>query len=239
MLLGKSISTNSLLLGAFALVTAAILAGTKAGTEERIVAAERMAAQKALLEIVPLERHNNDLLLDTLSIEEEHWAELGLKLGGDINIAREDGKAIAAIIPAVAPDGYSGEIKLIIGVNADGSVAGVRILGHNETPGLGDKVDLKKSDWVLGFNGRSLSNPKPEGWAVKKDGGEFDQFTGATITPRAVINQVKRALEFFEAAKPLANKKPLANEKPLVNKEAQPLANTEAAPSPQVQAEPS
>jgi len=233
MLLGKSISTNSLLLGAFALVTAAILAGTKAGTEERIVAAERMAAQKALLEIVPLERHNNDLLLDTLSIEEEHWAELGLKLGGDINIAREDGKAIAAIIPAVAPDGYSGEIKLIIGVNADGSVAGVRILGHNETPGLGDKVDLKKSDWVLGFNGRSLSNPKTEGWAVKKDGGEFDQFTGATITPRAVINQVKRALEFFEAAKPLAN------EKPLVNKEAQPLANTEAAPSPQVQAEPS
>jgi len=233
MLLGKSISTNSLLLGAFALVTAAILAGTKAGTEERIVAAERMAAQKALLEIVPLERHNNDLLLDTLSIEEKHWAGLGLKLGGDINIAREDGKAIAAIIPAVAPDGYSGEIKLIIGVNADGSVAGVRILGHNETPGLGDKVDLKKSDWVLGFNGRSLSNPKPEGWAVKKDGGEFDQFTGATITPRAVINQVKRALEFFEAAKPLAN------EKPLVNKEAQPLANTEAAPSPQVQAEPS
>jgi len=226
MLLGKSISTNSLLLGAFALVTAAILAGTKAGTEERIVAAERMAAQKALLEIVPLERHNNDLLLDTLSIEEKHWAGLGLKLGGDINIAREDDKAIAAIIPAVAPDGYSGEIKLIIGVNADGSVAGVRILAHNETPGLGDKVDLKKSDWVLGFNGRSLSNPKPEGWAVKKDGGEFDQFTGATITPRAVINQVKRALEFFETAKPLAKKKPLANEKPLVNKEALPLSTT-------------
>jgi len=203
MLLGKSISTNSLLLGAFALVTAGILAGTKAGTEDRIAAAERMAAQKALLEIVPLERHNNDLLLDTVSIKEKHWAELGLKHGGDIHIAREDGKAIAAIIPAVAPDGYSGDIKLIIGVNADGSIAGVRSLAHSETPGLGDKVDLKKSDWILGFNDHSLSNPKPEGWAVKKDGGEFDQFTGATITPRAVVNQVKRTLEFFEQVQPL------------------------------------
>jgi len=203
MLLGKSISSNSLLLGAFALVTAGILAGTKAGTEDRIAAAERMAAQKALLEIVPLERHNNDLLLDTLSIGEEHWAGLGLKLGGDINIARQDGKAVAAIIPAVAPDGYSGEIKLIIGVNADGSIAGVRTLAHNETPGLGDKVDLKKSDWILGFNGHSLSKPNPEGWAVKKDGGEFDQFTGATITPRAVVHQVKRALEFFNNTQPL------------------------------------
>lgn len=203
MLLGKSISTNSLLLGAFALVTAGILAGTKAGTEDRIAAAERMAAQKALLEIVPLERHNNDLLLDTVDIKEKFWAGLGLKHGGKIHIAREDGKAIAAIIPAVAPDGYSGDIKLIIGINADGSIAGVRSLAHSETPGLGDKVDLKKSDWVLGFNGLSLNNPKPEGWSVKKDGGEFDQFTGATITPRAVVNQVKRTLEFFEQVQPL------------------------------------
>ncbi|WP_439135818.1 electron transport complex subunit RsxG [Pseudomaricurvus sp.] len=202
-MLGLSISKNSLLLGLFALITAAILAGTQAGTRDRIAAAEREAAQKALLEIVPLERHNNDLLVDTVDIDPQYWPLLGLKNGGEVNIARDHDTPVAAIIPAVAPDGYSGDIKLIIGVNADGSVAGVRILAHNETPGLGDKVDLKKSDWVLGFNGKSLSNPAVDQWAVKKDGGEFDQFTGATITPRAVVKQVKKALQYFAQADPL------------------------------------
>lgn len=202
-MLGTSISKNSLLLGLFALITAAILAGTQLATKDRIANAEREAAQKALFEIVPLERHNNDLLVDTQPIDGKYWAALGLKNGGDINIARDNGQAIAAIIPAVAPDGYSGDIKLIIGINADGSLAGVRALSHNETPGLGDKVDLKKSSWILGFNGKSLTNPDLDGWAVKKDGGEFDQFTGATITPRAVVNQVKRALEYFAKAHPL------------------------------------
>jgi len=202
-MLGKSISKNSLLLALFALVTAAILAGTSLGTADRIAAAERAAAQKALLEIVPLERHNNDILLDTLAIDPSHWEQLGLKNGGQINLARDGEEIIAAIIPAVARDGYSGDIKLIIGVNANGSIAGVRVLSHSETPGLGDKVDLKKSDWILSFNGKSLENPTPEAWAVTKDGGEFDQFTGATITPRAVVNQVKRVLEYFADAAPL------------------------------------
>lgn len=202
-MLGLSISKNSLLLGLFALITAAILAGTQAGTRDRIAAAEREAAQKALLEIVPLDRHNNDLLVDTVTIEPEYWPLLGLKDGGEVNIARDHDMPVAAIIPAVAPDGYSGDIKLIIGINADGSVAGVRALSHNETPGLGDKVDLKKSDWILGFNGKSLTNPGIGQWAVKKDGGDFDQFTGATITPRAVVKQVKNALEFFAKADPL------------------------------------
>ena len=155
-MLGKSISKNSLLLALFALVTAAILAGTSLGTADRIAAAERAAAQKALLEIVPLERHNNDILLDTLAIDPSHWEQLGLKNGGQINLARDGEEIIAAIIPAVARDGYSGDIKLIIGVNANGSIAGVRVLSHSETPGLGDKVDLKKSDWILSFNGKSL-----------------------------------------------------------------------------------
>ncbi|GAB3095183.1 electron transport complex subunit RsxG [Aestuariicella hydrocarbonica] len=205
-MLGTSISKNSLLLGLFALITAAILAGTQAGTQDRIAAAEREAAQRALLEIVPLDRHTNDLLMDTVPIEEAYWEALGLKNGGEVNIARDHGEPVAAIIPAVAPDGYSGDIKLIIGINADGSIAGVRALTHNETPGLGDKVDLKKSSWILSFNDKSLSNPGIEQWAVKKDGGDFDQFTGATITPRAVINQVKRALLYFSEAKPLQAK---------------------------------
>ena len=205
--LGVSISRNSVLLGLFALVTAMLLAATKLVTADRIAAAERAASQKALLEIVPLERHNNDVLLDTRPIDPSHWELLGLRNGGDINIARHDGEPVAAIIPAVAPDGYSGDIKLIVGVNADASVAGVRALAHNETPGLGDKVDLKKSAWILDFNGKSLQNPAVTRWTVKKDGGDFDQFNGATITPRAVVRQVKHALQYFEKTQPLADEK--------------------------------
>ena len=187
---------NSLLLAIFALVTALILAATYNSTADRIAAAERLNAQKALLQIVPLSRHNNDLLTDISAIDESHWQALGLKNGGDIHLAKQDGKTVAIIIPAIAPDGYSGDIKMIVGVNVDGSIAGVRILSHTETPGLGDKIDLKKSDWITFFDGKSLTNPVESNWAVKKDGGEFDQLTGATITPRAVINQIKRALQF-------------------------------------------
>lgn len=195
-MLGASISKNSLLLAIFALIAAGGLALTNEGTKARIQKAERAAQQKALFEIVPRSRHDNDLLLDTVPVPENAWHLLGLKKGGDIHIARQNGQVVAMIIPAVAPDGYSGDIRMIVGVNRDGSVAGVRVLAHNETPSLGDKVDLKKSDWILSFNGKSLTAPAPADWAVKKDGGEFDQFTGATITPRAVVNQVRRVLEF-------------------------------------------
>lgn len=201
-MLGKSIANNSVLLGIFALVTAGVLATTKFATNDRIAASERAAAQKALLQIVPLERHNNDMLLDTYPIDPQYWAELGLKKGGEINIARDKNDIVAAIVPAVAPDGYSGNISMMVGINIDGTLAGVRIISHKETPGLGDKVDLKKSDWVLDFNGKSLRYPQPDQWAVKKDGGDFDAFTGATITPRAVVGAVKRCLEFFEKIKP-------------------------------------
>lgn len=202
-MLGKSIANNSVLLGVFALVTAGVLATTKFATNDRIAASERAAAQKALLQIVPLDRHSNDMLVDTYPIAEKYWAELGLKKGGNINIARDKDEIVAAIIPAIAPDGYSGNIGMMVGVNIDGTLAGVRIITHKETPGLGDKVDLKKSDWVLSFNGKSLLYPQPDQWAVKKDGGEFDAFTGATITPRAVVGAVKRTLEFFEKIKPI------------------------------------
>jgi electron transport complex protein RnfG len=197
--LSKSISKNSVLLGAFALVTTALLAFTADFTKERIANAERAAQQKALFEIVPRTRHNNDLLSDTLQVPESAWEGLGLKSGGDIYVARHTDETIAVIIPAVAPDGYSGDIRMIVGINADGSIAGVRIVDHKETPGLGDKIDLKKNPWIMGFNGKSLSAPESSQWKVKKDGGDFDQFAGATITPRAVVNQVRRVLEFVDA----------------------------------------
>lgn len=198
----SSVQKNSLTLAAFALVATLLLGGTFLNTQEDIAYSERKAAQKALFEIVPNEDHDNDLLNDTLPVPESYWAMLGLKAGGDIHIARRQGKPIAVIIPAVAPDGYSGDIKLIVGINLtgpeEGTVAGARVLAHAETPGLGDKIDLKKDDWILSFDGKSLKNPSPSRWKVAKDQGDFDQFTGATITPRAVVKQVFNTLKYHK-----------------------------------------
>ncbi len=197
-MLGKSISLNSVLLALFAVATTLLIAGTFLGTEDRIAEQKRLAEEKALLEIVPRNRHDNTMLDDTLAVGPAA-EELGLRDDKSIYLARNQGDVVAAIIPAVAPDGYTGDIEMIVGVNRDGSIAGVRVLAHKETPGLGDKVDIKKSDWIMDFDGRSLSDPTPEGWAVKRDKGVFDQFTGATITPRAVVKATLRVLQFAEA----------------------------------------
>ena len=198
MLLRQSITRNSWLLAMFAVCTTLLIAGTYLSTRERISEQKRIAEEKALLEIVPRERHDNSMLDDVITVGPEA-AGLDLTESKRIYLARKGGEVVAAIIPARAPDGYTGDIDLIVGVNADGSIAGVRALSHKETPGLGDKVDIKKSDWVLGFNGRSLHNPELPGWAVKKDKGVFDQFTGATITPRAVVAATLRALQYADA----------------------------------------
>ena len=194
----QSMGKNSLLLALFALITALILASTDLITEDRIAESERLAAQKALFEIVPLALHNNDLLVDLQPIPEQYWLALGLDNGGDVHIARLDDQPVAAIVPSITTDGYSGDIAMIVGINFDGTVAGVRVVDHKETPGLGDKVELRKSDWILSFNGKSLNNPEISKWNVKKDRGDFDQFTGATITPKAVIHQIAKTLEYFE-----------------------------------------
>ena len=194
----QSMGKNSLLLALFALITALVLATTDRITEDRIAESERLAAQKALFEIVPLARHNNDLLVDLQPIPEQYWLALGLDNGGDVHIARLDDQPVAAIVPSITTDGYSGDIAMIVGINFDGTVAGVRVVEHKETPGLGDKVELRKSDWILSFNGKSLNNPELSKWNVKKDRGDFDQFTGATITPKAVIHQIAKTLEYFE-----------------------------------------
>jgi electron transport complex protein RnfG len=193
-----SIGKNSVLLLLFALVTAGILATTYEGTKEKISVEERKAAEKALLEIIPQSRFDNDLLLDTITLPESAQVLLGEISGEDIYVARKNSSIVAVIIPAIVPDGYNGDIKLIAGVNIDGTIAGVRVLTHKETPGLGDKIDIKKNQWVTSFTGRSLQNPSENGWNVKKNGGEFDQFTGATITPRAVVKQVHKILHFVE-----------------------------------------
>lgn len=195
-MLGRSISKNSAILATFAVITAALIAFTFQGTQPRIIEAERRAAQRALFEIVPQSRHDNDLLSDILLLPLDQAAQLNVPEGANIHVARSEGEPVALIIPTTATDGYSGDIRLLVGVNVDGSLAGVRVLSHKETPGLGDKIELGKNNWILGFNAKSLENPALEKWRVRKDGGDFDQFAGATITPRAVVKQVKNVLQY-------------------------------------------
>ena len=196
-MLGQTITRNSALLAIFAVCTTLLIAGTYLSTRDQIAVEKRRAEEKALLQVVPRERHDNSMLDETIPVGPQ-TPGLGLTENKRIYIARKQGEVVAAVIPATAPDGYTGAIDLIVGVNADGSIAGVRALAHKETPGLGDKVDIRKSDWVLGFNGRSLGNPELAGWAVKKDKGVFDQFTGATITPRSVVAATLRVLQFAQ-----------------------------------------
>jgi len=194
-MLGQSIKQNAIGLSLFAVVTAGIIAVTQTLTADRIQNNIDAAKSKALYEILPQETHDNVLLDDTVIITDPTL--IADEDEGEAFVARKDGKAIAVILPTIAPNGYTGKIHSIVGVFADGSVAGVRVLQHRETPGLGDKVELKKSPWVLNYNGKSLDDPGTQGWQVKKDGGEFDQFTGATITPRAVVRSVHAALQYF------------------------------------------
>ncbi|NRB41586.1 MAG: electron transport complex subunit RsxG [Pseudomonadales bacterium] len=206
-MIGQAITKNSLLLAGFAVFVAASLALTESSTRDRRDAAIRKVQSQALEEVVPLQQRDNILLDDYIITQDSEFLQLkphkkcGGKNGDDkchkIFIARKEGEISAFIFPTRAPDGYSGSIHSIVGINLDGTVSGVRIIQHAETPGLGDKIDTKKTDWVLSFNEKSLNNLSNKEWGVKKDGGVFDQFTGATITPRAVVKSVQRALTFF------------------------------------------
>lgn len=192
----RHILTSAALLALFALLGTAVVAYVYGSTEARIAANERAAMLENLNQIVPAGRYDNAILNDVIQIREPT-----LNPDGPVTVyrARRDGLPVAAVLSVVAPDGYSGPIRLLVGVNADGSLAGVRVVSHRETPGLGDAIDARRSDWILGFAGRSLGDPPAAQWAVRKDGGVFDQFTGATISPRAVVKAVKRTLIYFDA----------------------------------------
>lgn len=195
----KAATFNALALGAFAVGTALILGLTYIGTKEPIAQSQRIAEEKALREVVGDLRFDNDLLADLIELNESQIDSLNLKNTFQARVIRNNGEIQGFIFPATAPDGYSGDIDLIVGIDTSGNLLGVRVVNHKETPGLGDKVDTKKSGWILGFKGLSLINPERSQWAVKKDGGQFDAFTGATITPRAVVAMIKKTLETYEA----------------------------------------
>lgn len=184
---------SALQLGLAALLATGLLAGTHALTRDRILASERAVAQEALRIVLPADRHDNDLLADAIEVQASAW------LGADsvrVHRAMLRGRPSALVLESVAPDGYSGPIRLLLAVDRDGRVLGVRVTAHAETPGLGDDIEAGRSAWITRFSGRSLADPEPGRWAVRKDGGDFDQFAGATVTPRAVVTAVKQALAF-------------------------------------------
>ncbi len=193
-----SMLKNATVLGLFAIASVTVVAAIQQSTAPRIAIAEREAQMQALAQILPTDSYDNHLLDSSRLVQDKL---LGNKSPAPAYLATLGGRPSAVILQITAADGYSGSIKLLVGILADGRLAGVRTLQHRETPGLGDKIDLTKSHWVLDFNGKSLTQPDEAGWAVKKDGGRFDQFAGATITPRAVIKAVHKALQYFDKHK--------------------------------------
>ncbi len=192
----QAVLRSSLLLGVIALLGTALLAGVNELTHDRIIEQEKLRVLQQLNEITPTGSYNNDLLEDVIKIEDPGFFRHAAPV--TVYRARMDGLAVSVIMIVTAPDGYNGDIRLLIGVNASGTILGVRVIAHRETPGLGDPIEIEKSDWIRGFEQRSLHDPEDAGWAVKRDGGEFDQFTGATISPRAVVKAVQRSLLYFQ-----------------------------------------
>lgn len=191
----KNIVTSTVLLALFAVVGTALVAFTYNRTVDQIAENERQSLLRSLHEIIDPNEYDNDIFSDTTEV---HGPQLlGTPAPVTVYRARRNGKPVAAVLSPVAPNGYNGAIKLLVGVYYDGRIAGVRVISHHETPGLGDGIELDKSDWVKAFAGKTLRDPGASGWAVRKDGGRFDQFTGATITPRAVVNAVHKALIYF------------------------------------------
>ena len=169
----------------------------------QLASEQRLAAKLAILaEVLPEADTNQSLLEDCLQVTNEQL--LGKSTAQTLYRWRQQGSVAAYLIETTAPDGYSGNIDLIVAVTPDGTVLGSRVLDHKETPGLGDKIETRRSDWMFSFNQKTVSNENAAKWAVRKDGGDFDQFTGATITPRAVVKAVRNAVLYVQQHAELA-----------------------------------
>lgn len=183
------------------IVTAALLAAVLAlvagQTRDRIQRNQQAWIQQRLDALIAPQLHDNDLLSDRISVTSPDI--LGIAQPITIYRARANGQPVAAVLHTVAPDGYQGPIDLLVGIAYDGTLLGVQVVRHNETPGLGDQFENRRKDWLENFRGRSLSDPAQQRWSVRQDGGDFDAFTGATITPRAIVRATRRALEYYGA----------------------------------------
>ena len=184
----KITSRYGILLGFIALLCTAISAGIYFLTKDKIDAVIAAQQRELLLQVIPQDYFNNNLLESAVIPQDKNLE--GIQ---KIYFAKKDGNVSAYAYETTAPDGYSGDIRLLVGLDPKGEVLGVRVIEHHETPGLGDKIERRISNWILGFTNQPINEHNLSEWAVKKDGGKFDQFSGATITPRAVVNQTKRS----------------------------------------------
>ncbi|HAS8550220.1 TPA: electron transport complex subunit RsxG [Vibrio vulnificus] len=192
----NAIRKNGLTLAIFACATTGLVAMTQYLTKDQITLQEQKQLSSVLNQVIPQSAHDN-LLFESCTLVSD--SALGSDKAMPAYIATRNGQATAIAIESVAPDGYNGAIKIITGIDASGTVLGTRVLSHQETPGLGDKIDLRVTDWITSFTGKKLNDDNYNSWKVRKDGGEFDQFTGATITPRAVVKAVRNTVEFVNS----------------------------------------
>lgn len=194
--LKPAINKNAKVLMLFAVACTAAVGIVNELTKDRIALQAQQQLIKQLNQTIDENRHDNEMFRDCINAPADENSNIALDV---IYRARMNNQPIAAAIKTTAPDGYNGNIELLIAINKDGSVSGVRTLLHKETPGLGDKIELRKSDWITKFSGNKILDKNDNRWAVIKDGGMFDQFTGATITPRAVVKTVKNTIDYFTA----------------------------------------
>jgi Na+-translocating ferredoxin:NAD+ oxidoreductase subunit G len=193
--MAKASFITALNLLVFALIGTALLAITYELTHDPIARSEEKEKLKLVTQIAPAETYDNDIIKDSAQLPADDL--LG---NADTSIAylgRLKDQPSIAVLQVIAPDGYSGKISLIISIHSDGRIGGVRVISHKETPGLGDYIEIAKNKWITVFDGKSLDDPKDADWKVKKDGGSFDYMAGATITPRAVVKAVHKALQYF------------------------------------------
>lgn len=189
----QRVGYQAMLLGGFATFASVFLVSGNMATKDEIAQRQKEDLLASLSQVVPEKLYDNNLLSNPLEIDDADNHKIIIYRGF------KDSQVSALAWEISDPGGYAGEIRMIIGVNTDGEILGVRVIAHSETPGLGDKIEEKKSNWIFDFNGLSLDNTALNQWKVKKDGGRFDAFSGATITPRAVVRGITSGLKFFKA----------------------------------------
>jgi len=195
----KKISTTAVAMIIFSLAASTALSISYFITKSPIDESDAKAKRIFLNQVIPADLYDNNLVKDTISIEPSPM--LGNKKNIDVYRAKKKNQVIAVNIESVAPDGYSGEIKTLVGIDHEDKILGVRVIAHKETPGLGDYIEIDKSQWIKNFDLKSLDKISEKQWAVKKDGGDFDYVSGATITPRAVIKSTYKCLLYVKENK--------------------------------------
>lgn len=189
----QRVGYQAALLGGMAMIASAALVVGDLQTREPIAQRHAENLQRSLDQVVPNEHYAGERMEDRVTVTDDAGATHTIHRGH-----APDGSGVSAVAFEWRGQGYAGDIILLLGVDPDGTLLGVRTLRHSETPGLGDRIEVERDDWILAFTGRSLDDPPPDRWTVSGAGGDFDQFTGATITARAVVHAVRDGLTFFE-----------------------------------------